>query len=618
MKNIKIKKKYVVLAVLTLIVAVGTVSLAYLQGSVINDLINNTKVTTGNVDVKISDASVNVSDIKPLYTSNSDYGYEDADFVKKFSIENADGNLNACVKLYMKIDSIDSLLANKYFRYVVVNDETGTTISGSFNGASSGNDLELGSLYFIESNKSKKYTMYIWIEYDSSVDQMAMLNKSMSGTLYVKATDSKTKDACDERGNFRITYVTYGGSGCSDTSVAKGESATLCTPTKDNQEFKGWFTDSKYTNQVLSITNMSDDIKLYAKWNCPFSGTLTAGTEYYTSQYVYRYQSIGGSRWFTTEGDGWGVMLKDSDSDSVSNPGASTDPVTENMCIYIGDKPVIHLGYAFINTNAKSIDLSNMNTSNIMEFNGMFSGSKTESIDLGNFDTSSATNMADMFRNTGFKFIKGLNKFDTSNITDMSYMFYGSNATSIDISNFNTRNVTRMDYMFSNSKATKIKGLNSFNTSSVTNMYEMFSNSSAKTIDVSSFDVSKAYSLEMMFKDTKATEIKGLDKWDTSEICNMSYLFAGGNVTSLDLSNFDTSSVTNMSYMFYNASNLKTIYVSDKFVLDNATSSSKMFEGATKLAGSAGTTYDSANVDKTYARADGGTSSPGYFTLKSN
>ena len=52
MKNIKIKKKYVVLAVLTLIVAVGTVSLAYLQGSVINDLINNTKVTTGNVDVK--------------------------------------------------------------------------------------------------------------------------------------------------------------------------------------------------------------------------------------------------------------------------------------------------------------------------------------------------------------------------------------------------------------------------------------------------------------------------------------------------------------------------------------------------------------------------------------
>ncbi len=34
------------------------------------------------------------------------------------------------------------------------------------------------------------------------------------------------------------------------------------------------------------------------------------------------------------------------------------------------------------------------------------------------------------------------------------------------------------------------------------------------------------------------------------------------------------------------------------------------------LVGGAGTKYDSTNIDKTYARIDGGTSNPGYFTSK--
>lgn len=43
-----------------------------------------------------------------------------------------------------------------------------------------------------------------------------------------------------------------------------------------------------------------------------------------------------------------------------------------------------------------------------------------------------------------------------------------------------------------------------------------------------------------------------------------------------------------------------------------------MFSNTTNLVGGAGTVYDSTKTDKTYARIDGGTSSPGYFTLKNN
>ena len=71
-----------------------------------------------------------------------------------------------------------------------------------------------------------------------------------------------------------------------------------------------------------------------------------------------------------------------------------------------------------------------------------------------------------------------------------------------------------------------------------------------------------------------------------------------------------------MNSMFKNATNLKTIYGSSKFVTTAVTSSTNMFYGCTKLIGGAGTKYNSSYVDKTYARIDGGTSNPGYFTAK--
>ena len=86
----------------------------------------------------------------------------------------------------------------------------------------------------------------------------------------------------------------------------------------------------------------------------------------------------------------------------------------------------------------------------------------------------------------------------------------------------------------------------------------------------------------------------------------------------LDLSSFDTSKVTDMEGMFREPINLKTIYVGNKFSVSNVSSSNEMLYGCTKLVGGAGTKYDSTKTDKTYGRIDGGESSPGYFTLKTN
>ena len=197
-------------------------------------------------------------------------------------------------------------------------------------------------------------------------------------------------------------------------------------------------------------------------------------------------------------------------------------------------------------------------------------------------------------------------------IVSMSFMFYESEATTLDLSSFDTSNVTNMSYMFSDSQATTLD-VSNFNTSNVTDMSSMFEATQAVTLDVSNFNTSNVTNMGAMFYGSQAPTLD-VSNFNTSNVTNMSSMFSDSQATTLDVSNFNISNVTDMSYMFSYAANLKTIYASNKFNTNNVTSSTDMFTGSTNLVGGAGTKYNSSHVDKTYARIDGGTSSPGYFT----
>ena len=110
-------------------------------------------------------------------------------------------------------------------------------------------------------------------------------------------------------------------------------------------------------------------------------------------------------------------------------------------------------------------------------------------------------------------------------------------------------------------------------------------------------------------------DINGIKDWNTSNVTNMSAMFAGCiSLETLDLSGFDTSSVTNMIAMFSGCSQLRKIVVSDRFTVNNITASASMFSGCTNLKGGNGTIYDSSKTDASMAHIDT-TETPGYFTL---
>ena len=197
-------------------------------------------------------------------------------------------------------------------------------------------------------------------------------------------------------------------------------------------------------------------------------------------------------------------------------------------------------------------------------------------------------------------------------IVSMKNMFENSQATSINVSNFDTSKVTNMEGMFYKSQAS-ILDLSNFNTSNVTNMGEMFFITKATTIDLSNFNTSNVTNMNRMFYELQDISLD-ISSFDTSKVVDMWAMFSGSQVTTLDLSSFDTNEVIDMMDMFSGATNLKTIYVSNKFNIGNVTTYSSVFSGCTNLVGGAGTVYDENHVDKEYARIDGGTDNPGYFT----
>ena len=161
-------------------------------------------------------------------------------------------------------------------------------------------------------------------------------------------------------------------------------------------------------------------------------------------------------------------------------------------------------------------------------------------------------------------------------LTSTNGMFYGGTNTET----FSVKTLYKM---------TTIEGLGNLNTAIMTDMQSMFFSCSALTmLDLSSFNTSKVTSMNGMFLGCNKLEV-------------------------VDVSSFDISNVTDLYMMFSGCTKLKTIYCSNDWSTSTA-QCGYMFSVCNSLVGGKGTVFDGKVIDNTYARPDGGTDSPGYFT----
>ena len=260
--------------------------------------------------------------------------------------------------------------------------------------------------------------------------------------------------------------------------------------------------------------------------------------------------------------------------------------------------------------------LENWNTSNVENMSGLFQGSRDDPMKISdltplrNWNTSKVTNMSRLFsNNSALRRLNGLENWDISHVTSLGAAFdYALVLENIDaISHWNTSNVTNMGSMFQHAYSLKVIDVGNWDTSSLQFTSYMFGAGIGSMV-------------------SQLTEIKGIEKWDTSNVTNMAYMFNHQvSLEELDLSGWDTSNVEDMSGMFLNM-NVKTIYVSDKFVVGEETGSARMFDKSTTMAGvnlesllvgGNGTVWSADHIDKEYARIDT-EGNPGYCTRRNN
>ena len=242
-----------------------------------------------------------------------------------------------------------------------------------------------------------------------------------------------------------------------------------------------------------------------------------------------------------------------------------------------------------------------------------------ESIRVVNFaDNISPTATAAWFYECeNLEHVDNIQNLDTVNVTAMSFMFDGCRRlTELDVSHFDTTNVTSMSGMFEDCSRLTALDVSHFDTTNVTSMSGMFEDCSRLTaLDVSHFDTTNVTSMAGMFYKCSGLTALDVSRFNTSNVTSMHSMFYDcSGLTVLDLLRFNTANVASMGDMFVGCSHLKTIYASDKFTTASVTSSSDMFKDCMSLVGNNGTKYDSEHTDKEYARIDGGTSAPGYFT----
>ena len=183
----------------------------------------------------------------------------------------------------------------------------------------------------------------------------------------------------------------------------------------------------------------------------------------------------------------------------------------------------------------------------------LFSGENFESIDLTNVDSSNVTSMSEMF--SWCYNLRSINwgGIDTSNVTDMSEMFSDSSSlTELDLSGFNTSNVTNMNSMFYGCNGLQTLDLNGFDTTKVTDMGHMFELcTSLGELDLSSFDTSNVTDMEEMFSYDRALTLLKISGFNTEKVTDISEMFYDcDSLTELDLSGWDLSSLEDGRYVF--------------------------------------------------------------------
>ena len=179
----------------------------------------------------------------------------------------------------------------------------------------------------------------------------------------------------------------------------------------------------------------------------------------------------------------------------------------------------------------------------------MFTSLKIKSIDFTNVDTSEMQCMEDMFSKSEIDCIN-LSSFNTSKVVNMSSAFRKLKTKELDLSSFDVGNVYYMVSMFEKCDIQRVK-FPSGKASSMSDMSFIFREAVVEDLDLSGLSITKSTDMRGAFI---SCSIQRLKMPDTHGVIDMSTMFKYCIIRNLVITSFNTENVVDMTDMFYSAS----------------------------------------------------------------
>lgn len=185
--------------------------------------------------------------------------------------------------------------------------------------------------------------------------------------------------------------------------------------------------------------------------------------------------------------------------------------------------------------NGADRNILTFNTEGVTSMSGMFKDCKVKHLDLSSLRTHNVTDFSDMFYNCDSLIDLNVDGFDTSNAEDFNGMFHGCHIlTQLNVKHFNVNSVLHMSYLFSGCRRLKVIDLEGWDFSQVRDANEMFG---------------YCEKLEKLIANFNFNMIKG-----------MAFMFdCCTKLSEVDLTHSDLSRVFDFGYMFFNCEGLKKI-----------------------------------------------------------
>ena len=230
------------------------------------------------------------------------------------------------------------------------------------------------------------------------------------------------------------------------------------------------------------------------------------------------------------------------------------------LCVRRDFKGKLHLpinastcSFMFVDINVSEIDLTEFDTTNIVDMDYMFLEA-----DLGDcFSLGSPTNAQ---ANTPDRNILTLN---TEGVTSMSGMFKDCKVKHLDLNSLRTHNVTDFSDMFCSCNDLIDLNVDGFDTSKAKDFHGMFQGCIKLTqLNVKHFKVDNVLHMSYLFSKCLRLKVIDLESWDFSQVSDANEMFAYCEKLEKIIANFNFKMIKEMAFMFCYCTKLSKVDLS--------------------------------------------------------